>query len=135
MLCRWVIYSKYWQSLNLVVWHQTDHKKISVEFLKFGGGVFGLLISCKFSNSWLCSSTSSERQQCSLIKLAVCQRRAIYIHIHTRGISVPPVQYIYIEDCEGWWLSGCHSSLAAQARCPASKYLIRLLVSKFLNVG
>ena len=24
-------------------------------------------ISCKFANSWLCSSTSSERQQCSLI--------------------------------------------------------------------
>ena len=24
--------------------------------------------------------------------------------------SVPPVQYIMIEDCEGWWLPGCHSS-------------------------
>ena len=26
--------------------------------------------------------------------------------------SVPPVQYIYIEDCEGWWLSACRGSVA-----------------------
>ena len=31
--------------------------------------------------------------------------------VYNWGISVPPVQYIIIENCEGWWLSSCHSSV------------------------
>ena len=39
---------KYWQSLNLAVWPQTDHTKMLAEF-KFGGGISGPFIkeSCR----------------------------------------------------------------------------------------
>ena len=35
--------------------------------------------------------------------------------------SVPPVP-VHIEDCEGWWLSGCHSSAAARALAAQEAY-------------
>ena len=37
--------------------------------------------------------------------------------VYDRGISVPPMQYIERTICGGWWLSGCCSSVAEQARC------------------
>ena len=62
---------KYWWSLNLVVWPQTNRKKILAEF-KFGSGVSGPFIKerCRLSLEVL--EQSHELAILQEIKLAAC---------------------------------------------------------------
>ena len=60
--------------------------------------------------SLLCIEVHKSRQIIMLLMKLILSEWLLH------DISAP-----HIEDCEGWWLSSCHSSgraLAAQARCP-----------------